>query len=290
MTPPSPRSTGSPRRASSTVLCSQAIRSSAWARGSGDNAHSAWDVPRDPKPARGPNDGFRDRDRQRPVPRADLPHARHGLYGARHLRAESARRLAVRDYALECRGLLDGEEVIHRYGDAERAIRFRHLEVSRPTHAQHIPIYIAGDGPKALARRGRGRRGPDPDAQERRRDGQRAGGLRRRDRGRSHRRRSRRARLQRRLRHLVDGRVRARAGRVGDLRARPRARRRRGDDGLSLLRLPPRDRRVPATADPRSARHLRAGGALAWAPIAPGSTRRFMRGISRTCSTARRLC
>ncbi|HEX4033770.1 MAG TPA: LLM class flavin-dependent oxidoreductase [Solirubrobacteraceae bacterium] len=55
----------------------------------------------------------------------------------------------VRDYALECRGLLDGDEVIHRYGDAERAIRFRHLDLATDTRT-HIPIYIAGDGPKAL--------------------------------------------------------------------------------------------------------------------------------------------
>ncbi|HLW96347.1 MAG TPA: LLM class flavin-dependent oxidoreductase [Solirubrobacteraceae bacterium] len=56
----------------------------------------------------------------------------------------------VRDYALECRGLLDGEEVIHRYGDAERAIRFRHLEGLSTDTRTRIPIYIAGDGPKAL--------------------------------------------------------------------------------------------------------------------------------------------
>jgi alkanesulfonate monooxygenase SsuD/methylene tetrahydromethanopterin reductase-like flavin-dependent oxidoreductase (luciferase family) len=60
----------------------------------------------------------------------------------------------VRDYALECRGLLDGEEVMHRYGDAERAIRFRHTDGLSTDTRTHIPIYIAGDGPKALGAAG----------------------------------------------------------------------------------------------------------------------------------------
>jgi alkanesulfonate monooxygenase SsuD/methylene tetrahydromethanopterin reductase-like flavin-dependent oxidoreductase (luciferase family) len=56
----------------------------------------------------------------------------------------------LRDYALTVRGLLNGEEVIHRIGRAERAIRFRHTE-GLAVNAEHpIPIYVAGDGPKAL--------------------------------------------------------------------------------------------------------------------------------------------
>jgi alkanesulfonate monooxygenase SsuD/methylene tetrahydromethanopterin reductase-like flavin-dependent oxidoreductase (luciferase family) len=56
----------------------------------------------------------------------------------------------VRDYALAVRGLLSGEEVIHRIGQAERAIRFRYPD-GLAVNAEHpIPIYVAGDGPKAL--------------------------------------------------------------------------------------------------------------------------------------------
>jgi 5,10-methylenetetrahydromethanopterin reductase len=57
----------------------------------------------------------------------------------------------VRDTAMTVRGLLRGEEVEHTIGNATRAIRFRH-EVRNgcvdPEH--HVPIYVAGDGPKAL--------------------------------------------------------------------------------------------------------------------------------------------
>jgi alkanesulfonate monooxygenase SsuD/methylene tetrahydromethanopterin reductase-like flavin-dependent oxidoreductase (luciferase family) len=60
----------------------------------------------------------------------------------------AARRL--RDYALECRGLLDGREVVHVDGKAERHIRFRHTDTAAVDTEQHIPIYVAGDGPKAL--------------------------------------------------------------------------------------------------------------------------------------------
>jgi len=57
----------------------------------------------------------------------------------------------MRDYALECRGLLDGDEVVHRWGRHEQPIRFRHTE-GRYVDVEHrTPIYVAGDGPKALA-------------------------------------------------------------------------------------------------------------------------------------------
>jgi len=56
----------------------------------------------------------------------------------------------VRDYARECRGLLDGEEVLHRVGDSERPIRFRHTDTACVDVEHHVPIYVAADGPKAL--------------------------------------------------------------------------------------------------------------------------------------------
>lgn len=59
----------------------------------------------------------------------------------------------LRDFARECRGLLAGEEVMHRAGDAERAIRFRHKE-NLYLDTEDLPIYVAGDGPKALAAAG----------------------------------------------------------------------------------------------------------------------------------------
>ena len=57
----------------------------------------------------------------------------------------------VRDTALTVRGLLNGQEVEHTIGQATRAIRFRHVvrEACLDTD-HHIPIYVAGDGPKAL--------------------------------------------------------------------------------------------------------------------------------------------
>jgi 5,10-methylenetetrahydromethanopterin reductase len=56
----------------------------------------------------------------------------------------------LRDFALECRGLLDRREVVHRVGKAERPIRFRHPEGLSIDTEHHVPIYVAGDGPKAL--------------------------------------------------------------------------------------------------------------------------------------------
>ncbi|HEX3803377.1 MAG TPA: LLM class flavin-dependent oxidoreductase [Solirubrobacteraceae bacterium] len=57
----------------------------------------------------------------------------------------------VRDTALTIRGLLAGEEVEHTIGKATRAIRFRHEVRNGCVDTEHpVPIYIAGDGPKAL--------------------------------------------------------------------------------------------------------------------------------------------
>jgi alkanesulfonate monooxygenase SsuD/methylene tetrahydromethanopterin reductase-like flavin-dependent oxidoreductase (luciferase family) len=61
----------------------------------------------------------------------------------------SANRL--RTYAGQCRGLLDGDEVIHREGSHERPIRFRHTEGRYVDTENRIPVLVAADGPKALA-------------------------------------------------------------------------------------------------------------------------------------------
>jgi 5,10-methylenetetrahydromethanopterin reductase len=59
----------------------------------------------------------------------------------------------MRDYALECRALLDGREVAHTWGTRTRPIRMRHADGYVDTDAR-TPIYVAGDGPKALAAAG----------------------------------------------------------------------------------------------------------------------------------------
>jgi 5,10-methylenetetrahydromethanopterin reductase len=61
----------------------------------------------------------------------------------------SAERVATT--ARTVRGLLNGEEVTHRIGKAERKIRFRHEVADGCVDTEHhVPIWIAGDGPKAL--------------------------------------------------------------------------------------------------------------------------------------------
>jgi alkanesulfonate monooxygenase SsuD/methylene tetrahydromethanopterin reductase-like flavin-dependent oxidoreductase (luciferase family) len=57
----------------------------------------------------------------------------------------------LRDHALECRALLDGSEVRHRWGRFEAPIRFRHVEGRHIDFDHRIPVYVAADGPKALA-------------------------------------------------------------------------------------------------------------------------------------------
>jgi alkanesulfonate monooxygenase SsuD/methylene tetrahydromethanopterin reductase-like flavin-dependent oxidoreductase (luciferase family) len=56
----------------------------------------------------------------------------------------------LRDYALECRGLLQGEAVRHRLARSEREIRFRHAPERYVDVEHEIPIYVGADGPKAL--------------------------------------------------------------------------------------------------------------------------------------------
>jgi 5,10-methylenetetrahydromethanopterin reductase len=58
---------------------------------------------------------------------------------------------ALHDYAQECRALLDGQEVRHHWGRHEQPVRFRHLDGRYVDIEHRIPVYIAADGPKALA-------------------------------------------------------------------------------------------------------------------------------------------
>jgi alkanesulfonate monooxygenase SsuD/methylene tetrahydromethanopterin reductase-like flavin-dependent oxidoreductase (luciferase family) len=57
----------------------------------------------------------------------------------------------MRTFAADCRALLDGQEVIHRDGQRERPIRFRHKEGMYVDLDHRTPVYVAADGPKALA-------------------------------------------------------------------------------------------------------------------------------------------
>jgi alkanesulfonate monooxygenase SsuD/methylene tetrahydromethanopterin reductase-like flavin-dependent oxidoreductase (luciferase family) len=56
----------------------------------------------------------------------------------------------VRAFVRECRGLLDGEEVVHRAGGRERPIRFRQRGRDSISLEPRVPIYVGADGPKAL--------------------------------------------------------------------------------------------------------------------------------------------
>lgn len=57
---------------------------------------------------------------------------------------------ALRDYALACRGLLDGGVIEHVEGERTRPIGFGQLERDYLDLSGPIPVYVAGDGPKAL--------------------------------------------------------------------------------------------------------------------------------------------
>jgi alkanesulfonate monooxygenase SsuD/methylene tetrahydromethanopterin reductase-like flavin-dependent oxidoreductase (luciferase family) len=56
----------------------------------------------------------------------------------------------LREYAQECRGLLDGREVVHRDGERERPIRFGQRAGDYIDLEHGIPVYVAADAPKAL--------------------------------------------------------------------------------------------------------------------------------------------
>ena len=56
----------------------------------------------------------------------------------------------LRDYVLECRALLDGQEAVHVEGDRRRPIRFGQPQQGYIELEPRIPIYVAADGPKAL--------------------------------------------------------------------------------------------------------------------------------------------
>lgn len=60
----------------------------------------------------------------------------------------------MRDYAAEIRELLAGREVVDRAGKTERRIRLKHPEALRIDPDNPIPIFVAADGPKALAAAG----------------------------------------------------------------------------------------------------------------------------------------
>lgn len=56
----------------------------------------------------------------------------------------------MRDYALDCRRLLDDEEILYRENGRERWIRFGQREDVHINLKDHIPVWVGGDGPKAL--------------------------------------------------------------------------------------------------------------------------------------------
>ena len=56
----------------------------------------------------------------------------------------------VRDYARDCRGLLDGEFIEHREGDRSRRIALAQRGRDYIDTEARVPVYVAGDGPRAL--------------------------------------------------------------------------------------------------------------------------------------------
>ena len=58
-------------------------------------------------------------------------------------------------YARECRALLNGEEVLRHEGSRQRPISFCHGADRYVDTAPPVPVYVAADGPKALAEAGR---------------------------------------------------------------------------------------------------------------------------------------
>ncbi len=65
------------------------------------------------------------------------------------LRPLAAGQLAA--YARDCRTLLDGGEAHVPHGDSTSPYRFTHQADRHAGTGSHIPVYLAGDGPKALA-------------------------------------------------------------------------------------------------------------------------------------------
>jgi alkanesulfonate monooxygenase SsuD/methylene tetrahydromethanopterin reductase-like flavin-dependent oxidoreductase (luciferase family) len=56
----------------------------------------------------------------------------------------------LRDYARACRGLLDGVPVEHTEGERSRLIEFAQRARDYLDLEARVPVYVAGDGPKAL--------------------------------------------------------------------------------------------------------------------------------------------
>lgn len=57
---------------------------------------------------------------------------------------------SFRDFGRECRELLEGREIAFRSGEVERPIRLRHSKDRYVELAPRVPVFMAGDGPKAL--------------------------------------------------------------------------------------------------------------------------------------------
>ena len=57
----------------------------------------------------------------------------------------------LREHIEQCRALLQGKEVLYRDGNRERWIKFLHPDHGYINLKDPIPIYIAANGPKALA-------------------------------------------------------------------------------------------------------------------------------------------
>jgi 5,10-methylenetetrahydromethanopterin reductase len=74
-----------------------------------------------------------------------------GFTGRAVFGLKSVRASTLRQFARDCRGLLDGGEVTYVEGETTRAIRLRHKEGLYIDLDHRIPIYIAADSPKTLA-------------------------------------------------------------------------------------------------------------------------------------------
>ena len=190
------------------------------------------------------------------------------------------------EYVRSCRALLDGREVLHHDAEHARHIRLRHAE-GRYIDPAHIPIYMAADGPRALAATGAAADGWITSLQRShymetsvdvfteslaavKRAAAEAG------------------------RSMDDAYTMASAGFcvLDEGESRPPSARWSTSAptpcAVPRLRGPPRHRRVPPAADPRSPRRLRARGARSLRRAGRSALlRRRIGVICRTCSTVR---
>ena len=196
----------------------------------------------------------------------------------------------LRDYALECRALLDGDEIVHRWGRHEQPIRFRQTEGRYIDIDQRIPVYVAADGPKALAAAGEAGDGlivslMYADTMQNSRDVF-AGSLAQR-------------RGRRRIRGPFDGRaytmwsISVCVLEPGESAVSERALEHVGAGAMMPFHAYADDPAIGEFLPPRSATGSRSTSARcsrASASDASAATRRPTEAISRTCSTARRPC